>query len=78
MAAVLSLIFWLSFYILSGLFILMERRCAFYAGWGSRLPASTLIICVAPRTKESTGKFIFLSAVRPVAVCQVIGVRGVY
>lgn len=68
----------LSFYILNGLFILMEGRCAFYAGIGSRLPASTVIIYVAPRTKESTVKFIFLSAVRPVAVCQVIGVRGVY
>jgi len=56
----------------------MVGKCAFYAGIGSRLLASTLIIYVAPRTKESTGKCIFLSAVRPVAGCQVIGVRGVY
>jgi len=56
----------------------MERRCAFYAGWGSSLPFSTLIIYVAPRTKESPGNLSFLSAVRPVRVYQVTGVRGVY
>jgi len=68
----------LSFYILSSLFILMERRCAFYAGWGSSLPFSTLIIYIAPRTKENPGNLSFLSSVRPVTVYQVTGVRGVY